>query len=116
MDEDPEQALTREIKEECGLKVKILSKAPPISHKGVKALPTPAYMDVHRIDRIHQHIAFVYFGAARSMRVRLHEREHRSFVWLSGRELGNPAYGLSRSIRFYCQKALKAAKGEAKRA
>lgn len=109
MDEDPEQALYREIKEECGLQVRILAKKPAISHFGVKALPAPEYMDVHRIDRIHQHIAFVYFGIARSSKVRLHVREHKNYAWLTRSELKQPSYRLSPSILFYCQKALRAA-------
>jgi ADP-ribose pyrophosphatase YjhB (NUDIX family) len=109
MDEDPEQALYREIKEECGLRVRILAHKPAINHPGVKALLTPSYMDVHRIDKVHRHIAFVYFGLARSARVRLHEREHKSFVWLKRSELKKKCYRLSKSIRFYCEKAFDAA-------
>ena len=108
MDEDPEQALYREIKEECGLKVRMLANKPAISHPGVKALLTPEYMDVHRIDKVHKHIAFVYFGIASSAKVRLHTREHKSFVWLSRRELRSPIYRLSKSILFYSEKALDA--------
>ena len=42
LNEDPEQALYREIQEECGLKVKILAETPPIRHRGVKPIPTPS--------------------------------------------------------------------------
>ena len=114
MNEDPEQALYREIKEECGLKVRILASKPPISHSGVKALLTPAYLDVHRINKVHKHIAFVYFATTRSPKVRLHEKEHKSFVWLSRRELQSPVYRLSKSILFYCEKALEAAESKTK--
>lgn len=114
MDEDPEQALYREIKEECGLKVRILAKKPAINHAGVKALLTPEYLDVHRINKEHNHIAFVYFGLANSPKVRLHVREHKNFVWLSRRELKSPVYRLSKSILFYCQKALEAAERKPK--
>ena len=110
MHEDPEQALYREIREECGLKVKILAHKPNIAHAGVKPVLTPAYVDVHRISAEHKHIAFVYFAKARSVRVKLQTKEHAEFAWLSERELKAPAYRLSKSIRFYCQKALEAAK------
>lgn len=110
LDEDPEQALYREIREECGLAVKILSKAPKIRHAGVKPLPTPSYLDAHRISGRHKHVAFVYFGTARSAKVKLHEREHREFRWVALKDLKSPELRLSRSIYFYCVQALEAAR------
>ena len=110
LDEDPEQALFKEIHEECGLKVKILADKPAIAHLGVKPIFTPSYVDVHRITGTHKHIAFVYFGTSRSGKVRLHEREHRAFRWVSRAELSSKELTLTRSIRFYCRQALKAAR------
>ena len=109
LSEDPEQALFREIREECGLKVKVLSHKPPIKHPGVKPILVPSYVDVHRIQRGHRHVAFVYFAISRTTRVSLHEKEHRAFRWLSRGDLNRRGYDLSKSIRFYCLEALKAA-------
>ena len=108
LNEDPDQALYKEIREECGLKVKILANKPPVAHKGVKPLLTPSYMDVHRIKGVHKHIAFVYFGRANSDKVKLHEREHREFRWLNRQQLDDPQYRLTKSIHFYCREALEA--------
>jgi 8-oxo-dGTP pyrophosphatase MutT (NUDIX family) len=113
LDEDPEKALYREIREECGLDVRILAEKPKIGHRGVWPLPTPSYMDVHRIGRGHKHIAFVYFGVASHGRAKLHEREHSEFHWFSKDELKEARPKLTRSIRFYCLQALKAAAGRA---
>ena len=110
LDEDPEEALYREIQEECGLKVTILAPTPKIKHAGVKPLPTPSFMDSHKISKAHRHVAFVYFGVSASDDVHLHEREHREFRWASLKELKNPEYKLTKSIHFYCKEALKAAK------
>lgn len=110
LDEDPKEALDREIREECGLRVKILADTPDIAHPGVRPLPTPSYMDNHRIGSRHRHVAFVYFGVSSSDRVRLHEREHREFRWLSAADLKKPEFKLTRSIEFYCRRALEAAK------
>ncbi len=109
MNEDPEEALYREIREECGLKVRILARTPRIAHRGVKPLPTPSFVDVHDISRTHRHIAFVYFGRASSTAVRLHTREHREFRWLDKKSLRDKQYALTRSIRFYCEAAIEAA-------
>jgi 8-oxo-dGTP pyrophosphatase MutT (NUDIX family) len=110
LDEDPEIALYKEIREECGLEVRILASKPPIAHSGVKPILTPSYMDVHRIQGVHKHIAFVYFGVSKSDRVKLHEREHREFRWVNRRELREPKLGLTRSILFYCEQALDRAR------
>lgn len=109
LDEDPEQALYREISEECGLKVRLLAERPDVGHRGVKPLPTPSYMDAHRISASHKHVAFVYFGTSVSDRVKLHTREHLEFRWFSKEELKEARPRLTRSIRFYCLQALKKA-------
>ena len=109
LDEDPEQALFKEIREECGLKVRILADKPAIAHAGVKPVYTPSYVDVHRIKGVHKHIALIYFGTSHSGRVRLEKREFKEYRWLSFPELRDPKLRLTRSIRFYCRKALAAA-------
>ena len=110
LDEDPEEALAREIREECGLKVRILASRPAVGHAGVKPILTPSYVDVHRIGGRHKHIAFVYFAVSRTGRVLLHEREHRGFRWFSARDVRDGRFGLSRSLRFYCLRGLMAAR------
>ncbi len=110
LDEDPEEALFREIREECGLKVRILTGKPDVGHAGVKPILTPSYVDAHRIRGVHRHVAFIYFGVASSAKVRLHEREHREYRWLSESELRSKELKLTRSILFYSLEALKAAR------
>jgi 8-oxo-dGTP pyrophosphatase MutT (NUDIX family) len=110
LDEDPEEALFKEIREECGLKVRVLSTKPSIAHPGVKPILTPSYVDVHRISKTHKHIAFIYLGVASSDRVKLLEREHREYRWLSEKEIRIGALPLSPSIKFYALEALKAAR------
>lgn len=110
LDEDPELALFREIKEECGLRVRILAAKPAIAHPGVKPILTPSFVDVHRIRGVHKHIAFIYFAVAESDTVRLHRREHREYRWLSEKELNSKRLKLTRSILFYSRAALKAAR------
>ena len=109
LDEDPEQALYREIKEESGMRVRILTKAPSIAHDGVKPIPTPSFVDAHKISRTHKHVAFIYFGVSKSAKVRLHTREHREYRWFRKKDLLDRRFGLTRSIRFYCREALKRA-------
>ena len=113
LNEDPEEALHKEIREESGLPVRILAEKPAIAHPGVKPLPTPSYMDVHRIRGRHKHIAFVYFAVSRHDRVKLHTREHHRFLWVSEDQLLSKELRLTRSILFYCRMALRAARRDA---
>ncbi len=114
MDEDPEQALYREIDEESGLKVRVLAEKPKKMDRGVKPILRPAFLDVHPIRGRHQHIAFIYFAVARSPRVRLCVQEHDRFRWFSKKELGMREYGLMKTIRFYAEKSLEAARKDAR--
>ena len=111
LDEDPETALYREIREECGLKVRLLASKPAIAHDGVKPILTPSFIDVHRITGIHKHIAFIYFAVAKDDKARLHEREHREYRWVAAKDLASKKLKLTRSILFYSRAALKAARG-----
>lgn len=110
LNEDPEEALAREIAEESGLRVSIIGKRPDIAHSGVKPMITPPFVDVHKITDTHRHIAFVYFATTQSADVILHEKEHYAFKWFSKKDLYDRRYALSKSIRFYCLKALSSAK------
>lgn len=109
LNEDPETALFREIREECGLKVKILADKPKIKHAGVKPILTPSYVDVHRTHGTHKHIAFVYFAKSHSDHVKLHEREHAEYGWFTPAELKSSKLRLTKSIQFYCREAFKKA-------
>jgi 8-oxo-dGTP diphosphatase len=109
LNEDPEEALWREVREECGLKLRLLQTKPAIAHPGVKPIAAPAYMDVHRISATHKHTAFVYFATSASDRVKLHTREHHSFRWFGASDLKERKYRVTKSIRFYANEALKAA-------
>ncbi|MBF0253962.1 MAG: NUDIX domain-containing protein [Candidatus Omnitrophica bacterium] len=112
LDEDPEEALYREIAEECGLKVKILADKPRhIAHPGVKPILNPSFVDAHHIRGRHSHIAFIYAATSGSADARLHEREHSEFKWFAPEELGLKRYALSKSIRYYSRKSLEIAAG-----
>jgi len=58
LDEQPEEALYREIKEECGLDVEVLAEKPStdFQEEGQKFLLTPTFLDIHRINKQHEHI------------------------------------------------------------
>jgi 8-oxo-dGTP pyrophosphatase MutT (NUDIX family) len=105
LDEDPEQALYREIEEESGLEVEILSSRPPVASDGIKPLLTPEYVDVHDANLPHRHIGLIYFAKATNEHYRL-SSEHLEMKWLGLNDLSRAEYALPKSIIFYCQQAL----------
>jgi 8-oxo-dGTP pyrophosphatase MutT (NUDIX family) len=67
-DEDPLQAVLREVREETGMDVEVLPAGPRFAYQDPPQLPTPAAMAVYDLpegDRAlperHQHIDLIYF-------------------------------------------------------
>jgi ADP-ribose pyrophosphatase YjhB (NUDIX family) len=107
LDEDPEQALFREIKEESGLEVEILSQKPARHFDGRKFLYPPVYLDVHLITTTHQHIGLVYFAKAATDQVTLAADEHEAIRWFSEAELHDPAFGIQPDVLFHACDVLR---------
>ena len=108
LDEDPEQALFREVKEECGLEIELIgSTKPSVKGEGFKPLPSPVFLDVHDISSTHKHIGLTYFARAKSADAKLAEAEHHAIRWFSREDLRDPKYGIMPGILFYAESALK---------
>lgn len=77
LDEDPEQALIREVQEESGLKVpdlEIAATKPQYNSPGMKPLFAPTFLDIHDMPGNHQHIGMIYVLRSKSDKVTLEER------------------------------------------
>lgn len=108
LNEDPDQALAREIEEECGLAVEIIADAKPDIHDpGVKPLITPRHMDIHDITDTHRHVGLVYFARAKTDKVVLAEQEHNEIRWFTKDELSDPALNIGPFVRYYCEQAIE---------
>ena len=108
LNEDPEQALFREAKEECGLDIEIVGKKEPsIEVKGTKFLYPPAFMNIHNIDETHKHIGLYYFAKAKSDKFVLNNKESKEIRWFNQEDLDKPEYNLNESVKFYAKEALK---------
>jgi 8-oxo-dGTP diphosphatase len=113
LDEDPDQALFREIEEETGYKpdeVEVLSTKPDIQsgERYFKSLFTPNYMDVHEANAPHRHIALVYFLKAKHGENRMSD-EHTEAKWFSLGELESGKYNVPADTIFFAKEALKLA-------
>lgn len=109
LDEDPEQALFREIAEETGLKVTILSDKPDTGNDDVKYVLTPNYVEIHEANLPHKHIAFVYFTLAHADKFIVSD-EHTDIKWFTLADLEDAKYNINPNVKYGCEKALAAAK------
>lgn len=108
LNEDPQQALFREVKEECGLEIEIVGKKEPqIQVKGTKFLYPPTFMNIHDINETHKHVGLYYVAKAKSDQVALNDKEHKDIRWFSKEDLDNSEFNLNEAVKFYATEALK---------
>ncbi|MDA1169262.1 MAG: NUDIX domain-containing protein [bacterium] len=108
--EDPEQALLREVEEECGLDITLLGKRlPEIPGDTTKPLCTPQHINIHDITEKHKHVVFVYYAASNSDQFTVAEKEHRKLKWFTETELKDQKYNIKPFIKIYAKEALKLA-------
>lgn len=108
LDEDPNETLFREVEEECGLEVEVISEKPAIDTKRVKSLYPPRFLNIHQIKKNHKHIDLVYIAKAKNNTVRLSD-EHSEYRWLKKEDLDSLEYNLEPAIKYYAVKALEIA-------
>lgn len=109
LDEDPNEAALREVREEVGLDVVLddRRRAPTTSEDGYRELIPPAYMNRHRISPTHEHVTCTYFARSNSATTSNEGREQSSGLrWFKADELTTMDDILPR-IRFYAQEALR---------
>lgn len=110
LDENPNQAAIREVKEEVGLDVTLYNPHPTPTHEqeGYTELIPPLYLNIHTISDSHQHMSHVYFAQATSDRISPqtdHEKDAEC-IWLTREELRKHPE-IDERIKFYAQEALK---------
>ena len=107
LEEDPEQAALREALEESGLEVELLGERPPTTSPGTRALIAPRFLDIHRINSMHEHIGMIYWARPKSGRVALAAEEHRDIRWCSLADLESLTPPMTGAVKWYCQKAIE---------
>lgn len=106
LDEDPDQALIREIKEETGLEVDVMSERADAVGKNFKVLYRPRFVDIHYANAPHRHIGLTYFCVAKTEDVVLSD-EHDEIAWFSLQELDKIKAESDEMVIFYSKKALE---------
>ena len=108
LNEDPDEALFREVKEECGLEIKVLNNRPAVKSEGVKFLYAPSFLNIHKITETHRHIVLVYFAEAESDKFVFNKEEHNDIKWFSEEDLKKPEFNILPEIKFGATEAIKA--------
>lgn len=104
--EDPETAAYREALEESGLEVELLGERPPTTGPGTRALITPRFMDIHRINDQHQHVGLMYWARPRHGTLTLAAQEHHDIRWCADPELDQLHPPMAAAVKWYCRQAL----------
>lgn len=107
LDEDPEQTLFREVKEECGLEIEVISTKPTVESPGTKFLYTPSFLDIHNLPGNHKHVALTYFAKSKSDRFVHNKEEHNDIQWFAKEDLDKSEFNLIPAVKFYSSEALK---------
>ena len=109
LDEDPNQAAIREVKEEAGLDVDLAGELKKFKNKdhNYKELLPSRYMHIHEIDSVHKHISLIYFATSKSDKV-VDEGVEKSkgYKWFTKQDLKRNDEGISELVKFYALEAL----------
>jgi len=110
LDEDPNQAAIREVKEEVGLKIRLLNsiRTPKIFTEQYNELIPPRFMNRHRINDNPEHVTLVFFAESDSDKIIESENEKsRECRWFSMQDIDNEEYNLKEHVKFYAKEALR---------
>ena len=108
LNEDPNEAAVREVKEEVGLDVTLVGPVSPQGINGDQELIAPFFMNRHRPggDPNHEHVALIYFALTENETI-TPENPTDEWHWFTVDELKMNDYGIMSNILFYAEQALK---------
>ncbi|MBS3144053.1 NUDIX domain-containing protein [Candidatus Woesearchaeota archaeon] len=112
LDEDPNEAAVREVKEEVGLDVEIINHTnlPIVMDHNHKGLIPPVFTNRHRISDSHEHVVLVYFAKSKTDKLILPITKEVSegCKWFTSDELKDPKFELTKHVQIYANSALDA--------
>ncbi len=110
LDEDPNQAAHREVKEETGLDITLYQRKPhTIQIQEVQELIPPEFMIRHKTSDTHEHVVLIYFARTEQTTIQPQQEEEQTETkWFSREELEENKYGITKDILTYAHAALDA--------
>ncbi|MCR4328342.1 MAG: NUDIX domain-containing protein [Patescibacteria group bacterium] len=113
-DEDPNQAVLREVKEEVGLDVILAGKIRTFDNDSETELIPPRFLNRHRINTTHEHIDLVYFATSTTNIIRETDGREKSeeIRWFTKEELLDPKLQIWERVRYYALTALEEIAGK----
>lgn len=109
LDENPNEAAVREVKEETGLDAVLYDKLLPFQEKSdnYQELIPPFFLNVHKISETHRHISMTYFASVASDQISEPDREKSGgWKWMTKEEIIADA-DIKSSVKHYALKALE---------
>lgn len=108
LDEDPNEAAVREVKEEVGLDIKLADDLRVFEYTTEKRseLIPPKFMCRVRMSPTHEHITMTYFATSETDQVNVGSHEAKTeWKWVTAEEL--EVMDLIPDMKFYAKQALK---------
>jgi ADP-ribose pyrophosphatase YjhB (NUDIX family) len=110
LNEDPNQAALREVKEEVGLDITLDNSLKPdiASNDHYQELIPPYYLNFHNITPEHKHITFVYFAKSKTDKINemVEEEKSEQIKWFTKGEIEQNTEILE-NIKYYSLRALE---------
>jgi 8-oxo-dGTP pyrophosphatase MutT (NUDIX family) len=108
LDEDPNQAALREVKEEVGLDIKLHQPASfqRTTDESIEELIAPFFSYRHQVNDTHNHVTYVFFATSQTQNVKP-ESSNDEWHWFDEKELKDNKHGLREQIQRYALNALK---------
>lgn len=108
LDEDPNQAILREVKEEVGLDIELVDiRLYYEESTDYRELVPPRFLNRHRINSTHEHVTLTFLARAQTDRFRNDSDEASDEIrWFTREDLADPQFDLIDRVRAYAQIAL----------